>query len=81
MMQRMDWKQIIDGLRGHGLTYQQIAAYAGMSKGGVHDLGRGNAKSVLYESGDKLVRLARSSVERRRARSAPPKTAQPVVAP
>ncbi len=56
----MNWKKIIADLR-RVYTLQQIADAVGMSKGGVHDLGSGEAASVIYERGVKLVDLHRRS--------------------
>lgn len=55
----MDWKLIITDLHRELGGYQQIADQAGMSKGAVHDLGSGRAKSVMYETGCKLVDMHR----------------------
>jgi predicted DNA-binding protein YlxM (UPF0122 family) len=54
----MDWPKIIARLREH-YTLQEIADRCDMSKGGVHDLGSGHAKSVIYERGVKLVDMHR----------------------
>jgi hypothetical protein len=61
---RMNWKQIISDLRSR-LTFQAIGDSVGMTKGQVHDLGKGNAKSVMYETGVALVKLHRR-IQRRK---------------
>lgn len=63
----MNWQTIISDLRARGLTFEQIATPVGMSKGAVHDLLHGRGKSVLYDTGVKLVSLHKR-VMRRKAR-------------
>jgi len=61
----MNWTQIIADIRARGLTLQQIADKTGMSKGAVHDLMNGRAKTVLYETGTSLVALHRKIIRRK----------------
>lgn len=56
----MDWKSIISALTDYGLTLQAIADHVGMSKGAVHDLKSGRGKTVVYETGVKIVDLDRA---------------------
>jgi hypothetical protein len=61
----MDWKQLIADLRAKGLTLRQIGETAGMSTSGVHDLANGRSKSVMYETGLRLVQLHRRAKRRK----------------
>lgn len=61
----MDWKTVVSDLRARGLTFEQIATPAGMSKGAVHDLLTGRGKAVLYDTGVKLVALHKKVMRRK----------------
>lgn len=61
----MDWKTLIDEIRSRHVTYQEIATEAGMSKGAVHDLCSGRAKTVAYETGVKLVAMHQRIMRRK----------------
>lgn len=54
----MNWQQIIRDMRPP-LTFQQIAEAVGLTKGGVHDLSTGRQKAVLWDAGDRLLKLHR----------------------
>jgi len=61
----MDWNKLIADLRIRKMTLQQIATYAGMSKGQVHDLTTHKKKTVLYDTGVKLVALHKRVMRRK----------------
>lgn len=61
----MDWPTLIREIQSRNYSFQQIADEVGMSKGGVHDLKNGKAKSVIFESGMKLVALHKRVMRRK----------------
>jgi DNA-binding Xre family transcriptional regulator len=65
MLGAMNWKTLIDEIRARKLTLQQIADEVGMSKGAVHDLTTGRGKSVIYETGVRLVALHKRVMRRK----------------
>jgi predicted DNA-binding protein YlxM (UPF0122 family) len=65
----MNWTKLIEELLTAKVTLQQIADASGMSKGAVHDLKTGRGKTVVYETGEKLVEYHKAQM-RKAARKA-----------
>lgn len=61
----MDWKSIITDIRSRKITLQEIATQSGMSRGQVHDLITGRGKTVVYETGVKLIELHKRTMRRK----------------
>ena len=53
----MDWNKLIHDLNKSGMSQKEIAEAVGTSQPIISDLSRGLQKTVLYETGAKLVAL------------------------
>lgn len=53
----MDWRTLVNDLRGKGLTLAEIGAAIGMTTGGVGDISSGRTKSPRGEVALKLHAL------------------------
>lgn len=51
------FKEIIEELRGHGLTFKQIADFCQCSNGSIEGIYRGAAQEPRWSTGDRLIKL------------------------
>ena len=62
----MNWSQLIADMRTKGVTLDEIASQCGFSsRGHVHDVWKGRQARVLWEIGDKLLRLHKRVMRRK----------------
>lgn len=61
----MNWIQLIADIRACSLTYEDIKKGCGFaSRGHVHDLAHGKQAKVLWEPGDKLIKMHKRVMRR-----------------
>ena len=66
----MNWTLVIADIRKRGFTLEQIKNQCGFSsRGHVHDLANGKQANVLWEIGDRLLKMRDSKVRVRRVRA------------
>lgn len=57
----MNWQQVVSDIRARGFTLEQIKDRCGFaSRGHVHDIVTGKQERVLWETGERLLKMHKS---------------------